>query len=645
MANVNIALVTLANTFNDWRIGTNNLANSVNNLRNSDYVKDAGSFIVAAGSLQVTSTSGTGLAVTNNVLFSQLTQMNTFITTGDASLGHNVSMTNANSTLNVSGNLYVGTNSFLNGPLTVSTNGSATINSNMFLTDNATVANTGTWSVRVGNTGSFRVESVNDNLSNVNSFLIARRVSGTSNVANVDYGNSNDNPQHNFFGIMNVASINVATINISATSNNTGNAIISGNLTVGGNTVVGNLTVNGTTTTLGNSVSTSDTIILRNTLGTSGNGHFIIEQGGTNGNADFRFLQASNVWQLTANTQNGYSTIIVAANIADSVSNSSITSVASANAVEWAYNTALNAYAVANTGGGGTAIAMNAYGQANSAYAAANGAYAQANGAYAQANLVYAAANAAVLQSYANGTLVLGASNTNYNNTATVNVGITANGTGQTNVAFTANITNITSAVTTIAENAYGQANTGVTNAATAETNALNAYAAANSGITIAENAYAKANAGATVTSVQATGSTSNYDLIGVNSLGTSLTIQGNSSVFVVSANSQVVAVDFAATSDGTLKDITGIIDNALEKVNKIDGVEFTWNKIAHRLGIGNEGPQVGVIAQDVQAVLPEAVSVNDKTGKLLVSYDKLVPLLIEAIKELSAKVDALENR
>ena len=52
----------------------------------------------------------------------------------------------------------------------------------------------------------------------------------------------------------------------------------------------------------------------------------------------------------------------------------------------------------------------------------------------------------------------------------------------------------------------------------------------------------------------------------------------------------------------------------------------------------------MGVIAQEIQAVLPEAVVERD-TGYLAVDYHKIVPLLIEAIKDLAAKVEKLEQK
>jgi hypothetical protein len=108
--------------------------------------------------------------------------------------------------------------------------------------------------------------------------------------------------------------------------------------------------------------------------------------------------------------------------------------------------------------------------------------------------------------------------------------------------------------------------------------------------------------------------------------------------------------------SDARLKDIAGPIDNALEKLSRIRGVYYTQNKLAESFGYNNYERQVGVIAQEIKEVLPEAVKFApfdremkgdnevSKSGEdyLTVQYEKLVPLLLEAIKELSEKVKKL---
>lgn len=91
-------------------------------------------------------------------------------------------------------------------------------------------------------------------------------------------------------------------------------------------------------------------------------------------------------------------------------------------------------------------------------------------------------------------------------------------------------------------------------------------------------------------------------------------------------------------TSDERLKDNIAPIDDPLAKVLSISGNTFDWNEKSNK-----SGHDVGVIAQEIQAVLPEAVTTRDN-GYLAVDYHKVVPLLIEAVKELTAKVESLEN-
>ena len=72
-----------------------------------------------------------------------------------------------------------------------------------------------------------------------------------------------------------------------------------------------------------------------------------------------------------------------------------------------------------------------------------------------------------------------------------------------------------------------------------------------------------------------------------------------------------------------------------------MSGVTFNWNALAEGKDLNSREP--GVIAQEIQAVLPEAVALRDN-GYLGVRYEKLVPLLIEAIKELNEKINKLEK-
>jgi len=91
-------------------------------------------------------------------------------------------------------------------------------------------------------------------------------------------------------------------------------------------------------------------------------------------------------------------------------------------------------------------------------------------------------------------------------------------------------------------------------------------------------------------------------------------------------------------TSDERLKDNITPIPNALDKVASLSGNTFDWNDKTDKVG-----SETGVIAQEVQALgLPDVVTERDN-GYLAVRYEKLVPLLIEAIKELKAEVEELK--
>jgi hypothetical protein len=107
----------------------------------------------------------------------------------------------------------------------------------------------------------------------------------------------------------------------------------------------------------------------------------------------------------------------------------------------------------------------------------------------------------------------------------------------------------------------------------------------------------------------------------------------------LIRAENDVIAF---ASSDERLKSNKKLIDGALTKVNQLNGYEFDWIPM---FGIHeNEGHDIGVIAQEVEKVIPEIVTTRDN-GYKAVKYEKLVPLLIEAIKELSAEIDKLKSK
>ena len=125
-----------------------------------------------------------------------------------------------------------------------------------------------------------------------------------------------------------------------------------------------------------------------------------------------------------------------------------------------------------------------------------------------------------------------------------------------------------------------------------------------------------------------------------------------NSTDGMIHATNDIVAF----SSDKRLKQNIRPIENALDKVSKLSGFVYNWNKLANeKAEYDMDKDYVGVYAQDVEEVQPEAVDLapfdNDGEDKsisgdnyLTVQYEKLVPLLIESIKELKAEIEELKK-
>jgi hypothetical protein len=93
---------------------------------------------------------------------------------------------------------------------------------------------------------------------------------------------------------------------------------------------------------------------------------------------------------------------------------------------------------------------------------------------------------------------------------------------------------------------------------------------------------------------------------------------------------------EFLYSSDKRLKKDIKTIKNALDKVSKLRGVEYKWKD--------NNKKQIGLIAQEVKKVFPEAVQTNEETGYMAVQYANLVAPMIEAVKDLEKKTEKTEK-
>jgi hypothetical protein len=103
-----------------------------------------------------------------------------------------------------------------------------------------------------------------------------------------------------------------------------------------------------------------------------------------------------------------------------------------------------------------------------------------------------------------------------------------------------------------------------------------------------------------------------------INNISGDLTISGN-----------LDAANFNSTSDVALKENLNIIDSPLEKIAQLNGYTFNWKQ--------NQKEAVGIVAQEVEKVFPQIVTTG-ADGIKRVSYDSLIPVMLEAIKELAKR-------
>ena len=100
-----------------------------------------------------------------------------------------------------------------------------------------------------------------------------------------------------------------------------------------------------------------------------------------------------------------------------------------------------------------------------------------------------------------------------------------------------------------------------------------------------------------------------------------------------------------AYASDIRLKTNIATLERSLERLLTLTGFNYTWNEKGVELGFSPGELQIGLSAQDVQKVVPEAVKRRANDEYLTVQYDRLVPLLIESIKEQQSQIEDLRGR
>jgi hypothetical protein len=154
---------------------------------------------------------------------------------------------------------------------------------------------------------------------------------------------------------------------------------------------------------------------------------------------------------------------------------------------------------------------------------------------------------------------------------------------------------------------------------------------------TFAQAAFAKANIGAPSTTITDDISTDNtiFLLLSTQSSG-NLTIANTSSSKLTynPSTGTLSSVIFSATSDINKKENVERITDAVSTVQQLRGVTYNWKD--------NGSKGMGLIAQEVEKILPELVTESDN-GKAI-SYNNIIGLLVEAIKELKIEIDNLKG-
>ncbi len=160
-------------------------------------------------------------------------------------------------------------------------------------------------------------------------------------------------------------------------------------------------------------------------------------------------------------------------------------------------------------------------------------------------------------------------------------------------------------------------------------------FSGAGTGLTGTASSLSIGGTATTATTANALNTSNNYQ---VNSLGVGTA--GSGTAGEIRATNNITAY----YSDDRLKTKLGEIENALDKVCSLSGFYYQANETAQALGY-EPVREVGVSAQQVQAIMPEVVAPAPIDEKYLtVRYERLMPLMIEAIKELRAEIRALKG-
>jgi hypothetical protein len=659
MANT-VSTISYANTFGQWMVATNALVAENNILATGDYNK-------TSGTLYLNETTKNSLQANGNIIVQK--QLLVQGVASSATVDNN---------LTVAGQIY-----FSNTTLGLTNSGQANINgllvaqgsnTSLYVANNAQIA---------GNT------TIRYNLQ-ANGVVNTTTVSATSNV----------------IGNILTANVSGSIPNLFIATKLDGNSASGflNSLQIQG----GGLTVNGNFILTGTTVYASNTLQLSAGISSGISSYFQVDRGSSGVDAAIRWNEIQGYWDMLNVTSNTYYRMLTSEFINDTLTSSSTSSLATANVANTLNTqlTAANTFLQAAVSSAGS-YANSAFLKANSAatsFIGTTGSFSGNTVSFTSNNgvtVVATSANNFAISSpqdlrttasptFTGGTftqpviattMVAGTSNTALATTAYVQSLANSSGTLTTNISGNAGtVTNgiytnqsyanpswITSVANTKISGfvtASQLESTAVTASSQGTASSVSRFTVDAQGRLTSANSVAIAIASGAVSGLvsSATTDTTNASNISSGTLAVARLPYSMDQAVATGSNVQHNSIGVGTSGSGTtgeiratnnitayysddrLKTRIGNIESALDKLLSLNGFYYQANETAQALGYAVKR-EVGVSAQEVQKVIPEIVvpaPIDDKY--LTVHYEKLLPLVIEAIKELKAEVDALKK-
>jgi hypothetical protein len=663
MANT-VNFLTFANTFGDWVVTTNNLTRENNDLAANNFVKPTGTLFlndsalglqvannaIVAGQLSVQGIGSSAyiqnnLRVDTQVYFQNtilgLTNSGQLISNGRiTAAGSGTGLAVANNTT-IGGTLAVGSNETVGGTLNVT--GGTTLSSTLAVTGPTTVGNT----IAVSGVGTFS--------SNVN---VARSVNVTEDV---------------------LATRLVAFNSVSGdTLNITNGASIGGQLSVAGNFVI-----------VGTTIYNTNNFTINANSSTGLNSSFTVNRGLSGANAAIRWNEANTYFDMNDVTSGVYYRVLTDEYLSSSTTNPNATNVATSAAVSYlqnvdnTQNTRIQSIETNNINQNTSISIIQGVDNTqntrlnsietvdiaqNTAIAIIQGVDVTQNTRLGSIETVDIAQNNAI-------TIIQGVDatqNTRLNSIETINSSQNTTITHTNQFAGGAYAT--ANGANGLAQGAYNTANNRVSSVSgtsgritssggltpTIDLAQLTNFPSSASNAFVAIDIFGRVTSliqgTAPVTSI--TGTTNQINTTGgttptlslPQSIHTGASVQFGS--LGVGTSASGTSGEIRATnnitaffSDDRLKTRLGNIENALEMLSTLNGFYYEPNETAQSLGYKVKR-EVGLSAQEVQKILPEIVvpaPISDEY--LTIHYDKIIPLLVESIKQLKKEVDELKNK